>query len=161
MTSHSHLHLRILWYLQIMMQHLHLKSLIYYCATTLLIAEFSAQINVGHFLIQSWCAQLQCCIKFPMYLYLFTSIDTTALSGIMDLLANIPLQNHIYINVLFISEKLCSSPNFNTQTHIWHSPPLSADIGWPKKIVRISDVGQCRLSMNSKRLSASALPWLM
>ena len=39
MTSHSHLHLCILRYLRIMMQHLHLKSLIYYCATTLLISE--------------------------------------------------------------------------------------------------------------------------
>jgi len=161
MTSHSHLHLRILRYLRIMMQHLHLKSLIYYCATTLLISEVSAQINVRHSLIQSWRTQLWCCIKFPMYLYLYRSINTTALSGIMGLLADIPLQNHVYINVLFNSETLCSSPNFNTQTHIRHPPPLSADVGWPKKIVRISDVGRRRLSMKSKRLSASALPWLM
>ena len=161
MTSHSHLHLRILQYLRIMMQHLHLKSLIYYCATTLLISEVSAQINVRHSLIQSWHTQLWCCIKFPMYLYLYRSINTTALSGIMGLLANIPLQNHVYINVLFISETLSSSPNFNTQTHIQHPPLLSADVSWPKKIVRISDVSRCWLSMKSKRLSASALPWLM
>ena len=47
----------------------------------------------------------------------------------MGLLADIPLQNHVYINVLFNSETLCSSPNFNTQTHIRHPPPLSADVG--------------------------------
>ena len=47
---------------------------------------------------------------------------------------------------------------FFIQRNVGDSSPTSANIGWPKKIARISDIGQHQLSMNSKRVLASALP---
>ena len=50
---------------------------------------------------------------------------------------------------------------FFIQRNVRDSSPTSANIGWPKKTARISDIGQHQLSMNSKRVLASALPRLM